>query len=99
MDSDEQVYTLTLEAYPDTIVPGERRSARDRATVGIVVTDGSAVPRHSTVEPAPTISALAERAIPGIAATARERGVDVPPRRPAADHGRVPRPVAGAGMR
>jgi choline dehydrogenase-like flavoprotein len=48
-----------------------------RGHPGIFVTDGSAVPCGLTVNPALTISALAERAIPGIVAAARERGVDV----------------------
>lgn len=48
-----------------------------RGHPGIFVTDGSAVPGALTVNPALTISALAERAIPGIVAAARERGVDV----------------------
>jgi choline dehydrogenase-like flavoprotein len=41
------------------------------------VTDGSSVPTGLTVNPALTIAALAERAIPGIVAAARERGIDV----------------------
>jgi enediyne biosynthesis protein E9 len=44
---------------------------------GIFVTDGSAVPCSLTVNPALTIAALAERAVPGIVAAARERGVAV----------------------
>jgi glycine/D-amino acid oxidase-like deaminating enzyme len=44
---------------------------------GIFVTDGSSVPTGLTVNPAMTIAALAERAVPGIVAAARERGVDV----------------------
>lgn len=48
-----------------------------RGHPGIFVTDGSAVPCGLTVNPALTISALAERAIPGIVAAARDRGVDV----------------------
>jgi choline dehydrogenase-like flavoprotein len=44
---------------------------------GIFVTDGSAVPGALTVNPALTIAALAERAMPGIVRAARERGVDV----------------------
>lgn len=48
-----------------------------RGHPGIFVTDGSAVPSGLTVNPALTISALAERAIPGIVAAARDRGVNV----------------------
>ncbi|MFF3108943.1 FAD-dependent oxidoreductase [Kitasatospora sp. NPDC057904] len=48
-----------------------------RGHPGIFVTDGSAVPAALTVNPALTISALAERAVPGIVRAARERGVDV----------------------
>lgn len=44
---------------------------------GIFVTDGSAVPCALTVNPAMTIAALAERAVPGIVAAARQRGVPV----------------------
>ncbi|HEX6354989.1 GMC family oxidoreductase [Actinophytocola sp.] len=48
-----------------------------RGHPGIFVTDGSSVPTGLTVNPALTIAALAERAIPGIVAAARERGVEV----------------------
>ena len=48
-----------------------------RGHPGIFVTDGSAVPGALTVNPALTISALAERAVPGIVAAARQRGIDV----------------------
>ncbi|MDY7089572.1 MAG: GMC family oxidoreductase [Actinomycetota bacterium] len=48
-----------------------------RGHPGIFVTDGSAVPGALTVNPALTISALAERAMPGIVRAARERGVTV----------------------
>lgn len=44
---------------------------------GIFVTDGSAVPGALTVNPALTISALAERAVPGIVRAAADRGVPV----------------------
>ncbi|WP_433202039.1 FAD-dependent oxidoreductase [Dactylosporangium sp. CS-047395] len=44
---------------------------------GIFVTDGSAVPTALTVNPALTIAALAERAIPGIIRAAQERGIAV----------------------
>jgi enediyne biosynthesis protein E9 len=48
-----------------------------RGHPGIFVTDGSAVPSGLNVNPALTISALAERAMPAIVAAARSRGVDV----------------------
>lgn len=48
-----------------------------RGHPGIFVTDGSSVPTGLTVNPAMTISALAERAMPGIVAAARDRGIDV----------------------
>jgi choline dehydrogenase-like flavoprotein len=48
-----------------------------RGHPGIFVTCGSAVPTGVTVNPALTIAALAERAIPGIVETARERGINV----------------------
>jgi choline dehydrogenase-like flavoprotein len=48
-----------------------------RGHPGIFVTDGSAVPTGVTVNPALTISALAERAIPFIVEAAQQRGIDV----------------------
>lgn len=48
-----------------------------RGHPGIFVTDGSAVPGALTVNPAMTISALAERAVPGIVRAAQERGIKV----------------------
>jgi choline dehydrogenase-like flavoprotein len=48
-----------------------------RGHPGIFVTDGSAVPGALTVNPALTIGALAERAIPGIVQAARDRGIAV----------------------
>jgi enediyne biosynthesis protein E9 len=48
-----------------------------RGHPGIFVTDGSAVPSGLTVNPALTIAALAERAVPGIVRAARDRGVEV----------------------
>ncbi|MER7012759.1 GMC family oxidoreductase [Saccharopolyspora sp. NPDC000359] len=48
-----------------------------RGHPGIFVTDGSAVPGALTVNPALTIGALAERAVPGIVQAARERGIEV----------------------
>ncbi|WP_394618798.1 FAD-dependent oxidoreductase [Lentzea sp. JNUCC 0626] len=48
-----------------------------RGHPGIFVTDGSAVPGALTVNPAMTIAALAERAVPAIVRAARQRGVGV----------------------
>lgn len=48
-----------------------------RGHPGIFVTDGSAVPGALTVNPASTIAALAERAVPGIVRALQERGVSV----------------------
>ena len=48
-----------------------------RGHPGIFVTDGSAVPGALTVNPALTIAALAERAVPGLVRAARQRGVNV----------------------
>jgi choline dehydrogenase-like flavoprotein len=48
-----------------------------RGHPGIFVTDGSAVPGALTVNPALTIAALAERAVPAIVAAAQQRGVAV----------------------
>ncbi|GIH21898.1 oxidoreductase [Acrocarpospora phusangensis] len=56
-----------------------------RGHPGIFVTDGSAVPGALTVNPALTIAALAERAMPGIVAAARARGVNVVYGAPAPD--------------
>ncbi len=61
-----------------------------RGHPGIFVTDGSSVPCGLTVNPALTIAALAERAVPGIVRAARDRGVNVTYR------GDLPRPVATA---
>jgi choline dehydrogenase-like flavoprotein len=60
---------------PETSALDERHELRGHP--GIFVTDGSAVPGALTVNPALTIAALAERAMPGIVAAARQRGVDV----------------------
>lgn len=48
-----------------------------RGHPGIFVTDGSAVPNALTVNPALTIAALAERAVPAIVEAARTCGIDV----------------------
>jgi choline dehydrogenase-like flavoprotein len=48
-----------------------------RGHPGVFVTDGSAVPAALTVNPAMTIAALAERAMPGIVRAAQERGIPV----------------------
>ncbi|EGE40084.1 FAD-binding protein [Streptomyces sp. SID4928] len=60
---------------PHTSALDDRHELRGHP--GIFVTDGSAVPGALTVNPALTISALAERAVPGIVQAARDRGVDV----------------------
>ncbi|GAA2597083.1 GMC family oxidoreductase [Actinomadura fulvescens] len=56
-----------------------------RGHPGIFVTDGSAVPSGLTVNPAMTIAALAERAMPGIVQAVRRRGVQVAYGAPAPD--------------
>jgi choline dehydrogenase-like flavoprotein len=58
-----------------------------RGHPGIFVTDGSAVPGALTVNPALTIAALAERAVPGIVRALRRRGVDARYGAPAPDGG------------
>ncbi|MER7898983.1 GMC family oxidoreductase [Streptomyces sp. NPDC096046] len=60
---------------PHTSALDDRNELRGHP--GIFVTDGSAVPGALTVNPAMTISALAERAVPGIVRAARDRGVGV----------------------
>jgi choline dehydrogenase-like flavoprotein len=60
---------------PSTSALDDRHELRDHP--GIFVTDGSAVPGALTVNPALTIAALAERAMPGIVHAAREHGVAV----------------------
>jgi choline dehydrogenase-like flavoprotein len=60
---------------PQTSALDDRHELRDHP--GIFVTDGSAVPCGLTVNPALTISALAERAMPGIVRALRQRGVRV----------------------
>ncbi|BCB74077.1 GMC family oxidoreductase [Phytohabitans flavus] len=68
---------------PATSALDDRHELRDHP--GIFVTDGSAVPGALTVNPALTIAALAERAMPGIVEAARLRGVDVTYGAPAPD--------------
>ncbi|HEV2450807.1 MAG TPA: GMC family oxidoreductase [Streptosporangiaceae bacterium] len=60
---------------PATSALDDRHELRNHP--GIFVTDGSAVPGALTVNPALTIAALAERAIPGIMQAARQRGIRV----------------------
>lgn len=60
---------------PETSALDDRHELRQHP--GIFVTDGSAVPGALTVNPALTIAALAERAMPGIIRAAQERGVRV----------------------
>jgi choline dehydrogenase-like flavoprotein len=60
---------------PHTSALDDRNELRGHP--GIFVTDGSAVPGALTVNPAMTIAALAERAVPGIVRAAQEKGVQV----------------------
>jgi choline dehydrogenase-like flavoprotein len=60
---------------PATSALDDRHELRNHP--GIFVTDGSAVPGALTVNPASTIAALAERAVPGIVAALNDRGVAV----------------------
>jgi enediyne biosynthesis protein E9 len=60
---------------PETSALDDRHELRGHP--GIFVTDGSAVPTGVTLNPALTISALAERAIPFIVEAAKERGINV----------------------
>jgi choline dehydrogenase-like flavoprotein len=60
---------------PVTSALDDRHELRNHP--GIFVTDSSAVPAALTVNPALTIAALAERAIPGIVQAAREYGIKV----------------------
>jgi choline dehydrogenase-like flavoprotein len=71
---------------PATSALDDRHELRNHP--GIFVTDGSAVPGALTVNPALTISALAERAIPGIVQAAQERGIPVKYGAPAPDGAR-----------
>jgi choline dehydrogenase-like flavoprotein len=60
---------------PDTSALDDSHQLRGHP--GIFVTDGSAVPGALTVNPALTIAALAERAVPGIVAAAERQGLRV----------------------
>ena len=60
---------------PETSALDDRHELRGHP--GIFVTDGSAVPGALTVNPAFTIAALAERAVPGIVEAAARRGLPV----------------------
>ncbi|RLK09996.1 choline dehydrogenase-like flavoprotein [Micromonospora sp. M71_S20] len=73
---------------PATSALDDRHELRQHP--GIFVTDGSAVPGALTVNPALTIAALAERAVPGIVRAAQERGV------PVTYHGSLPEGTATA---
>ncbi|QNE79620.1 FAD-dependent oxidoreductase (plasmid) [Streptomyces finlayi] len=68
---------------PHTSALDDRNELRDHP--GIFVTDGSAVPGALTVNPAMTIAALAERAVPGIVQAAQRRGISVTYGAPAPD--------------
>lgn len=71
---------------PHTSALDDRNELRDHP--GIFVTDGSAVPGALTVNPAMTIAALAERAIPGIVQAAQAKGIAVTYGAPAPDGSR-----------
>ncbi|MFV2104037.1 GMC family oxidoreductase N-terminal domain-containing protein [Micromonospora sp. LOL_024] len=80
---------------PATSALDDRHELRDHP--GIFVTDGSAVPGALTVNPALTIAALAERAVPGLVRAAQRRGVTVRYGAPSPDGTRtvaVPPPLA-----
>jgi choline dehydrogenase-like flavoprotein len=68
---------------PQTSALDDRHELRQHP--GIFVTDGSAVPCALTVNPAMTIAALAERAMPAIVRAAQQRGVQVRYGAPAPD--------------
>ncbi|MFJ3600775.1 MULTISPECIES: FAD-dependent oxidoreductase [unclassified Streptomyces] len=68
---------------PHTSALDDGNELRDHP--GIFVTDGSSVPGALTVNPAMTIAALAERAMPGIVRAAQSRGVSVTYGAPAPD--------------
>ncbi|MDI5903919.1 GMC oxidoreductase, partial [Streptomyces sp. 12257] len=71
---------------PHTSALDDRNELRGHP--GIFVTDGSSVPGALTVNPAMTISALAERAVPGIVAAAQAKGINVSYGAPAPDGSR-----------
>ncbi|MER7048059.1 MULTISPECIES: FAD-dependent oxidoreductase [Streptomyces] len=71
---------------PHTSALDDRNELRDHP--GIFVTDGSAVPGALTVNPAMTIAALAERAVPGIVQAAQRKGISVTYGAPAPDGSR-----------
>ncbi|HZN19004.1 MAG TPA: GMC family oxidoreductase [Micromonosporaceae bacterium] len=68
---------------PQTSALDDRHELRGHP--GIFVTDGAAVPGALTVNPAMTIAALAERAVPAIVHAAQQRGVRVTYGAPAPD--------------
>ncbi|ALU98455.1 GMC family oxidoreductase [Streptomyces globisporus] len=68
---------------PHTSALDDSNELRDHP--GIFVTDGSSVPGALTVNPAMTIAALAERAMPGIVRAAQSRGISVTYGAPAPD--------------
>lgn len=82
---------------PETSALDDRHELRGHP--GIFVTDGSAVPGALTVNPAFTIAALAERAVPGIMHALRERGVEVRYGAPAPDGGGAARRGTAAAVR
>jgi choline dehydrogenase-like flavoprotein len=71
---------------PGTSALDDRNELRGHP--GIFVTDGSSVPGALTVNPAMTISALAERSVPGIVAAAQAKGINVSYGAPAPDGSR-----------
>jgi enediyne biosynthesis protein E9 len=81
---------------PATSALDDRHELRNHP--GIFVTDGSAVPGGLTVNPALTIAALAERAIPGIVEAARQRGIEVSYGAPAPDGATSARRAVDARM-
>ncbi len=68
---------------PHTSALDDRHELRGHP--GIFVTDGSAVPGALTVNPALTIAALAERAMPAMVRAAQQRGIEVRYGAPAPD--------------